>query len=344
MSLLDANWCPEAAVMLHDGKKISDEKKAELKALFLEGLIRFLDIYSQTEIGEEDIKIDITKVALHINSAQFENDDLYAISTIDDVYSLCESLAIAGLPLWRFLRLSDYQSRIFESGYNEILISAKMRAAEKRPCYGCIWYEETDTPLGVLRRCNKPETEISWGRKPAHEPSKIKKCKWLTTLEVIPKAAENLSESDIAIKHRKTNFFNRIEPAREKFRRNLLKDPFRIPKELSIKETINLDVQYDPMKDLLSAFNNQKTYTERQIELRKAMYIEGMIRFFETYAKNELGTGFVSDIKNIALYVDSLENNEVEFIKTFNDVYSDLEEKIVNGFDVRKYIKFDEDL
>ena len=98
------------------------------------------------------------------------------------------------------------------------------------------------------------------------------------------------------------------------------------------------------MKDLLSAFNNQKTYTERQVELRKAMYIEGMIRFFETYAKNELGTGFVSDIKNISLYVDSLENSEVEFIKTFDDVYSDLEEKIVNGFDVRKYIKFDEDL
>ena len=202
MSLLDANWCPEAAVMLHDGKEISDKKKAELKALFLEGLIRFLDIYSQTEIGGEDIKIDITKVALHINSAQFENDDLYAISTIDDVYRLCESLTIAGLPLWRFLRLSDYQSRIFESGYNELLISAKLKAANDCPCYGCIWYEETDTFLGVLRRCNKPEIEISWDRKAAHEPDKIKKCKWLTTLEVIPKAAEKLSESNITCKRK----------------------------------------------------------------------------------------------------------------------------------------------
>lgn len=63
MSLLEANWCPQAAVILNNRKEISDGKKAELKAAFLEGLIRFLDIYSQTEIGE-GIQIDIMKIRI----------------------------------------------------------------------------------------------------------------------------------------------------------------------------------------------------------------------------------------------------------------------------------------
>lgn len=336
MSLTEANWCPEAATMLHNGEKLTDKRKAELKALFLEGLIRFLDIYSQTEIGE-GVQIDIMKVALFVNSPRFENEDLYSISSIDDVYELCEMLTLAGLPIWRFLRLSEYQSRIFESGYTEILVSAKMKAAEERPCYGCIWYRETETFLGLLRECQKPRTDANFERKETHNPDAIKKCKWLTTLDTIPDAVEN-----IALSFRKREFLNAVEPAREKFKKSLLKDSFRIPKSLTDKETVTLDKEYDPIEDLGRAWNNERTFTERQIEIRKAMYIEGMIRFFEMYAKCELGTRYIADIKNIALYVDGLESSEISFVKSFEDVYADLEDKIVSGFEVKKYVKFDE--
>lgn len=336
MSLTEANWCPEATTMLHDGKRISDEQKAKLKALFLEGLIRFLDIYSQTEIGE-GIQIDIMKVALFVNSPRFENEDLYSISSVDDVYELCEALTIAGLPIWRFLRLSDYQSKIFESGYSEILVSAKMKAAEERPCYGCIWYRETETPFGMLRECRKPRTDADFERKGAHDPDAIKKCEWLTTLDTIPEAVNN-----ITLSFRKREFLDAVEPAREKFKKALLKDSFRVPKSLTDKEIVALDKKYDPIEDLGRAWNNERTFTERQTEIRKAMYIEGMIRFFEMYAKCELGTRYIADIKNIALYVDGLESSEINFVKSFEDVYADLEDKIVSGFNVKKFVKFDE--
>lgn len=341
MSLLDANWCPQAAVMLNNGKEITDEKKAELKATFLEGLIRFLDIYAQTEIGE-GIQIDIMKVALHINSARFENDDLYDMESIDDVYKLCEELTISGLPIWRFLRLSEYQNKVLESGYSEILVSAKRKAAKERPCYGCIWYREVDTFLGMLRRCERPRIGVEWNRRESPDPDEILKCDWLTTLDSIPKAIEKLSDS--ANLSRKRIFIESIEPARERFKKELLKDPFRIPKSLSEKEIISLNKQYDPLKDFGRALNNEKTYTECQVELRKAMYIEGMIRFFEMYARCEIGSRYVADVKNISLYVWRLEDSDVKYIKSFDDVYADLEEKLINGFNVDRFIKFDEEL
>lgn len=337
MTLTDANWCPEAAVMLHEGKKITDERKAELKAMFLEGLIRFLDIYSQTEVGD-GIEIDIMKVALFVNSPRFENEDLYALSSIDDVYYICETLTLAGLPVWRFLKLSDYQSKLFESGYNELLLSAKLKAAKERPCYGCIWHRETETPFGLLRECRKPRTDTDFERKGAHDPDTIKKCKWLTTLDAIPAAVEKIKPS-----FRKHDFLNAVEPAREKFKKNLLKDNFCIPKSLTDKEIVDLNKQYDAIEDFGRAFHNKRTNTECQAELRRAMCIEGMTRFFETYAKCELGSRYIADIKNIALYVNSLEDTDFKFIKSFDDVYSDLENKILEGFNIKKFVKYDEE-
>lgn len=336
MSLIDENLFPQAAVMLHDGVEISDERKAEIKATFIEGLVRFLGIYAETEIGE-GIQIDITKVALHVNSARFENDDLYCIESIDDVYRLLEQLTIAGLPIWRFLRLTDYQKRIFESGYSELLVSAKMKAAAERPCYGCIWFDEFETPFGVLRKCRKPETEFEIYRRGSIDPDVITECKWCTTLDKIPDEVEALD------KFYKSKFINSLESARNNFRRKLNEDPFRIPKELSDKEKVDLDTCYDPILDLACAFNNLKTKSTRQTEIRRAMYIEGMIRFFEIYAQCEVGNGYIADIKNIALYVDELDSSEIKFIKSYEDVYDDLEEKIINGFNVKKFIKYDDE-
>ena len=62
MLFSDANLFPQAAVMLHDGEELSDRKKSELKAIYLEALIRFLDIYANDEIGG-NVEIDITKIA-----------------------------------------------------------------------------------------------------------------------------------------------------------------------------------------------------------------------------------------------------------------------------------------
>jgi len=181
MSLSDANLFPEAAAIIHNNK-LSNQELATRKGLYLEGLIRFLDIYSQTEIGD-GIEIDIIKVALFVNSNRFVNDDLHNISSLEDVFFICEELALSGLPLWRFLKLSEYQSMILEKEYESRLVKARELMCEHSICGGCIWYEELDTPFGLLKRCQKPrQLEDPWkDNKASFDPSKKKSCKWRTT-------------------------------------------------------------------------------------------------------------------------------------------------------------------
>ena len=93
------------------------------------------------------------------------------------------------------------------------------------------------------------------------------------------------------------------------------------------------------MLDFSRAVKNKKGYSVLKEELRKAMYLEGMIRFFEIYAKMEMGNNYIADITNISVYVDSLYKEDIAYIKSYEDVYLNLEEKIINGFEVEKFVK-----
>ena len=303
------------------------------KSLYLEGLIRFLEIYAETEIGGE-IELDIAKIALFVNSATFENDDLYSIHTVEDVYRLCEELALLGLPLWRFLKLSDYQKRIFESGYHELLLSLKKKSTDEKSCYGCIWYRETETMFGILRECKRPETSLSdmWkaSRHTAFIPEEHSDCPWATTLDSIPEEVYQLPNEGLSRRRIQDNFLAAVEPARERFRKELEKDPFRIPKEMSEDEIIDLSVTPtldDALVDFAFAFKNKRTVTERRRELQKAMLLESMIRFFTIYAETEYGTDYQADITAIALFVDELEPADINHITKSEHCYTEIEEK-----------------
>lgn len=335
------NWCPQAADILHD-TELSDEEKSKRKGIFLEGLIRFLDIYTQTEIAE-GIELDITKIALHINSSVFENDDLYAIESIEDVYRLCESLAIAGLPLWRFCKLNDFQSMMLEKQYKELLKEINEVGIKNKCCYNCIWYDEIETFLGTLYKCNKPRTDFSWHNyeREAFDPEETKVCKWHTSLDDIPDCVNDLEDMPGILQRNelKENFLNSIAPAREKYRKKLEKDNYRIPQFLPEDEQIDVSTEYESLSDIGRIMNGKRGKIEMQQDIRRAMYTEGMIRFFGLYAECELGTGFVADITNISQWLDKQENAFFDFVKSYDDVYNDLENKIINGFDVNKFIK-----
>lgn len=342
MSLDGVNFFQKASEIIHNGVSLDEKEIAKRKGIYLEGLIRFLDIYSQIEIGE-GIELDITKIALFINSPRFENDDLYEIESIEDVYCLFESLTLAGLPIWRFLKLTEYQSNLFEKGYEESLIKAKIKAGEEKPCYRCIWYDEFETDFGIVKKCKKPRIDhFKLSREYDYDPNEIETCEWTTTLTSIPQKLEELNkEKSRLINSRK--FLESVESARKRFEKKLLEDPFRIPKKLEESEAVSLEREYDYLLDFSRAVKNKKGYSDLKEELRKAMYLEGMIRFFEIYAKMEIGNNYIADITNISIYVDSLYKEDIAYIKSYEDVYLNLEEKIINGFEVIKFVKLKSD-
>lgn len=337
------NMFPQAANILHD-IELSDEDKSRRKGIFLEGLIRFMDIYSQTEIAE-GIELDITKIALHINSALFENDDLYGIESIEDVFRLCESLAIIGLPLWRFCKLNNFQSMMLERQYKKLLKEINKSAKENKCCYNCIWYDEAETFLGTLCECRKPRTDFNWaskGRK-YFDPDETKICNWYTSLDDIPGCVEELVDMPGILQRNKLkeNFISAIEPAREKYRKKLEQDNFRIPQFIPEKEQIDISIEYEPLSDIGRIMNNKRGKIDMQRDVRRSMYAEGMIRFFSQYAECEMGTGFMADIAKISEWLDEQENSFFDFIKSYDDVYGNLEKKIINGFPVDKFVKYD---
>lgn len=341
MSLLNLNLFPEAATLINE-KTLSDERKSELKGIYLESLIRFLDIYANDEIGG-NVEIDMTKIALLINSASFENDDLFCYETIEDIFSLLENLAIAGLPIWRFLKLSDYQLNLFEKSYDKLREEKVLTISNQKSCYGCVFLENLDTDFGTLTRCQKPSCidRFKMSRDSLEGIDLNKGCKWLTTLEHTPKCIQNKEYSEFT----RERFLESVDYARKKFIKNLTKDDFRLPKNLSEQENISLTETYDSLSDLMLVFSNKRGKIERQDELRKAMLIEGMIRFFEIYAKTELGSNFVANIKEISIYVDSIKIEDTQLfknIKSFEDIYEILENMILNDFDIKKFVKYND--
>ena len=136
-----------------------------------------------------------------------------------------------------------------------------------------------------------------------------------------------------------------IPNAKRRFKKYLEKDPFIVPKNLKESEIIDLGKEYDIWDDLGAAFNNLQTSTERKKNLRKAMCTEGMICFFELYAKNEIGSSYEADIKNISEWLDEQMDwyNAFNNIITIEDVYKDLENYIIDGLDVTKFVKYKEE-
>lgn len=341
----DANLFPEAAIMIHDGLELNDERKSELKGIYLEGLIRFLEIYANDEIGG-DVEIDITKIALLINSPSFENDDLYSYSNIEDIFKLLENLAIMGLPIWRFLKIGEYQLNMLEKSYDKLREENLEKIAKQKSCFGCVWFENIDTPFGKLTRCKRPHCidRSRFSRDSLEGIDTNKGCEWLTTLETIPEK-ELMKKDDFT----KRQFLNSVESARTYYRKEMQKDMFRIPKVLNEEDTISLHEVYDVWNDLALVFKNKRGKAERQMELRKAMFVEGMIRFFEIFGKMEIGNDYIANIKEISKYIDDLffeEKENLKNIKTFEDVYSYLENKILYDeyFNILNFVKINQDM
>lgn len=347
MSLIQDNYLyAPAAEMLHS-KKLSENKKSKIRAMYLEALITFCNVYAQTEIGD-GIDLDITKIALYINSPVFENEQMFYFKNIDQVYELLEQLVIYGLPIWRFLKLSDYQQDIFERQYKELLISSKLAASKDNTrCIGCVWYERSQTPFGALEKCIRPRLigeQFSGRRSNGFSPENIKSCKWRATLTTLPENISLYNATGSVYQEGSLAYFNqKLEAAREKYKKSLERDDFAIPRTLSENEFVDISViaEDEPWKDFGCAFRNERTVSDRKKEIRKAMFIESMIRFFTMYAKSEIGSDFAADIQKISIWVDRQFTDPVTFnwITSYDDIYLYLEEQLIsNTLNIKNFI------
>lgn len=327
------------------GSSISEEQRLKRKFLYIEGLIRFLQLYGANEIGCSEVNIE--KVALWVNSPCFENVSIRNIKSIKDVYKYITADILHNIPLYRFLKLTDSQLKIMEKEhYNELYDDFKQNAI-KYPCLDCAWYHVEDTNLGRLSQCNLPredlENKISCRRTGYHDitTKKNRNCKYHVNESNRDEFINNYVNK-ITWTMRRNDITNRLDK-----RIKLLEDkinnldnsyiPIIIPK--NIKFDINdLDDSDTMLSDLGRVFNNKKTIQEMKSNLRKAIFLRCIIEFVEIYAQSEIGNDYVADIYRISKYVYTL--HDFPKFKSEQEIYEYIESLILSDDKlIYKFIK-----
>lgn len=327
----------KATEMIRGEQKESD--KAKIKALFIEGLINFLSIYAQSEICE-GIEVNIPLVSLYVNSPEFENVDCYSIKNIDDVYKIIEIEVLMGMPIWRFLKLSNYQMNLFEKNYEEVLKERATYLRENYPCKRCIYFREEDTPFGYLSQCLREEEASLHYRRESIDWTQISSCKNCITV-------------DDDIEYLKKDYpwtYRNAKSRQDSFRKALEKedtsklDRYKI--QLKDIEEANISLKLPKIEneidrlsfildDFGDAFSNKRSKKERREEIKKALYLEGFIEFINLYIQNEIGSNYTVDITKVVLYLDDRELN----FTSKEELFSELEDMLLNGFDYSSFIK-----
>lgn len=165
----------EMSAILRGKRPPSERKLEEQRAMFLEGYIRFAEIFAQSELG--DMEVDIKKLALYIFSPEFKYQQTYDIKSIDDVYKMIEEDILNGMPIWRYFKCSNSLLRILEDTFKNDALEEERRIKEKYICKRCIYLEEKHLDLGYMCRCKNGERN-NFRRSAFHDYTKINKCKY----------------------------------------------------------------------------------------------------------------------------------------------------------------------
>ena len=327
----------KAAQMIRGEQEEID--KSKIKALFIEGLINFLSIYAQSEICE-GIEVNIPLVSLYVNSPEFENVDCYSIKNLEDVYKIIEIEVLMGMPIWRFLKLSDYQLNLFEKNYENVLKERIAYLRENYPCKRCIYFREEDTPFGYLSQCLREDETTLCRRRENIDWTEISSCK-------------NCISANDDIEYLKEDYpltYRRAKSSQASLKKRLEKDDVKFIDRYKIQikdiEEANVSLELPKfenesdrlsflLEDFGAVFSNKRSKSERRQEIRKALYLEAFINFVNIYIQNEIGSNYTVDITKVVLF---LEDKELDFTSE-EELFSELEEMLLNGFEYSSFVK-----
>jgi len=160
----------EMSAILNNKRPPSERKLEEQIAMFLEGYIRFAEIFAESELG--NMEIDIKKLALYVFSPQFKYQMTYQIKNMDDVYKTIEEDILNGMPIWRYFKCSENIMKILEQTFKNDAENENKKIREKYICKRCKYLEEKYMDIGYMCRCKGNR----WKRTGFHDYTKVKKC------------------------------------------------------------------------------------------------------------------------------------------------------------------------
>lgn len=356
MNRLDElNAFGELTSMVYE-KELTDKDKIKAKSLFIEGLIRFLELYGNNEIG--NVEVDIRKIALWVNSPSFENQDTIWFTNLNKVYKYIENCLYNNIPLFRFLKLSKYQYKLMENTHREQLYNDYKKDCEIYPCLKCVWYSINESPFGSFENCTISDNivktkshSLSYRCHTRFSKGRHKKCRYCTTLEHIPNVItdskyynrsigitdDDISRARSVLQHKINNLDNSTIPIH-------ISESEYVPLDFdSHKEDEDEDKWNKLGIELGRLFNNKKSKQELLDELRQAILIECLIKFMDIYAETEIGNNHYANITNIAKYV--YKNYKKFNFTSVAQAYDMIEGLMINDFNdnsklINSFVKY----
>lgn len=126
--------------------------KNDIKGLFLEAFIGFIEVFASENIGG-DFQLDYGKILNYISSHRFELRDGWEINTLDDCYQMIEQWVLDGEPIWHFLKLSTWTKEMLNREFLSEAALQKQQDMKKFKCLTCANLKTRTCSLGTIYDC-----------------------------------------------------------------------------------------------------------------------------------------------------------------------------------------------
>ena len=126
--------------------------------MFFSAVCNIVQIFGETELGSCEVDEDV--VAEYTMSNHFVAH-LFSCNTKEDIYEKVTEDILNGFPVWQFLKVSDWTRQRLENTYATEQTKQWEALCKKDRCYTCKYYENCDTSIGLIEKCNYKKENIS---------------------------------------------------------------------------------------------------------------------------------------------------------------------------------------
>lgn len=136
-----------------------EEKEAEIssfarKLYFFDAFKDFILIYARNNIGSR-IEVNTKAIAEYISSFDYKIKINAENMTRNEIFEKLEEDLINGMPIWNFLKLTDWQVKFLSEELKETIIEKNKELEEKYICFrDCKYFKN----MGAFDKCKYPYT------------------------------------------------------------------------------------------------------------------------------------------------------------------------------------------
>lgn len=126
------------------------DKEMAKRFFFYSSVIDIVQIFGETELGS--CEVDEEAVAQYCMSDRFWSDNFTGCNK-EDFYQKITDDILSGMPVWEFLKVSDWTKRMLEQSFVEEKELKWRELCKKYKCYTCQFYNAVETGIGLHESC-----------------------------------------------------------------------------------------------------------------------------------------------------------------------------------------------